>query len=341
MQAIALEEAETKIRETVKYEYFSRTPKAAIDKKVNKIIHSALKEVDLPVLKDAAVRSLTKFYQKQYNELVRSFGRLLPVLGAVLILSGKRLNGDAITPTPAQEQQAMGLLEENGYGGARLMGTPLQRYSQEYIKENVAPALERLARQEAKDPDDITGRNSLRNRAEMEVRYQGHIDEVAGLRGKGVKLVIASAHADCSKRCRGWQGRVFSLDGTSGKTDDGRDYVPLEKATNVPYTTKAGKTYMNGLLGFNCRHYLVEYRKGYHFPKPNPLLEKREYEITEEQRRLERNVRVWRTRAIESKGQDEKAYKKAKKKAKEWNEAYIAFSKANNRAYYPSRTKII
>ena len=175
----------------------------------------------------------------------------------------------------------------------------------------------------------------------MEVRYQGHINEVAGLRGKGVKLVIASAHADCSQRCMPWQGRVFSLDGTSGTTEDGRHYVPLEEATNVPYVTKAGRTYMNGLLGFNCRHYLVEYRNGYQFPKPNPFLEKREYQITEEQRRLERNVRIWRTRAVESQGQDAKTYKKAKAKAKEWNDAYIAFSKANNRAYYPSRTKIL
>lgn len=341
MQAIALEEAETKIRKTVKYEYFSRMPKAKIDKKVYDIIRLALKDIELPVLKDAAVRSLRKFYQKQYNELVRSFGRLLPVFSAVLLLSGKRLNGDAMTPTHAQKQRAMDLLEENGYGSARIMGTPLQRYSEEYIKKNIAPVLERLAKQEAKDPDDITGRNSLRNRAEMEVRYQGHINEVAGLRGKGVKLVIASAHADCSQRCMPWQGRVFSLDGTSGTTEDGRHYVPLEEATNVPYVTKAGRTYMNGLLGFNCRHYLVEYRNGYQFPKPNPFLEKREYQITEEQRRLERNVRIWRTRAVESQGQDAKTYKKAKAKAKEWNDAYIAFSKANNRAYYPSRTKIL
>lgn len=336
-----MEEAETKIRQEVKYQYFSRMPKQWIDGRIDKIISEALKEIKIPALKEAAVRSLKKFYNRQYSELQRSFGRLLPVLGAFLLLSGKRLNGDDIRPTPSEKKRAEEFLAENGYDGARLMGVPLQRYSQDYIKENVSPALERLALQEAKDPDDISGRNSLRNRAEMEVRYQGHLDSISELRGRGVKLVVASAHADCSERCRPWQGRVFSLDGTSGVTDDGRRYVPLTEATDVFYTTKAGKRYKNGLLGFNCRHYLVEYRKGFRFPRPNPVAEKREYEITEEQRRLERQVRKWRIKAVESKGQDNEAYKKAKGKAVQWNNAYIAFSKAHRRAYYPSRIKIL
>lgn len=340
-QVIALEEAETKIRQTVKYEYLSYTPRRELDGKIETIIRNAIREVNAPALREAAARGLRQFYRKQYAELQRSFGRQIPVLSAVMLLSGKRLNSEGISPTTTEIRRAREFLEESGYGGARLMGVPMQRYSQDYIKKHVTPALDRLARQEAKDPDDISGRNSLRNRAEMEVRYQGHIDSVSDFRSRGVRLVIASAHSDCSARCRKWQGRVYSLDGTSGVTEDGRRYVPLEEATDAYYTTKAGKTYKNGLLGFNCRHYLVAYEKGYRFPKPNPVIEKREYEISEEQRRLERKVREWRTRAIEYKGVDELAYRAARKKAMEWNKAYIEFSKANRRAYDPSRTKII
>ena len=336
-----MEEAETKIRQTVKYEYFSQTPKAEIDKKINKIIVKELKAVTIPALREASRRSLWRFYQRQYTELQRSFGRQLAILGALFLLLGRRPNGDKFHPTEAVKSQARELLERNGYDKSRLMGVPLQRFSQEYISKNVKPALTRLAEQEAKDPDDITGRNSLRNRAEMEVRYNANVNSIADLKARGVKLVIASTHADCSERCRPWQGRVYSLDGSSGTTEDGRNYVPIEEATDVYYTTKAGKTYKNGLLGFNCRHYLVEYQVGYYFPKPNPVVEKLEYEITEEQRHLERQVREWRIRAVESKGQDAVEYKKARQKAIEWNKVYIEFSKKHNRAYYPSRTKIL
>lgn len=338
---IALEEAETKIRQAVKYEYFSGTPKAVIDLKIRKIITAELKAVTIPELRQAALRSLWQFYGKQYAELQRSFGWQTLALGTLFLLNGKRLNGERISPTATEKQRAIETLEESGFDSSRLMGVPLQKFSQEYVNKNVKPALDRLAAQEAKDPDDIDGRNSLRNRAEMEVRYNANQSSITELKARGVKLVIASVHADCSKRCSGWQGRVYSLNGTSGITDDGRKYVPLEEATDVYYTTKAGKTYKNGLLGFNCRHYLVEYKTGYKFPKPNPIIERREYEITEEQRRLERQVRQWRIKAVENKGQDEQAYKKARKKAIEWNKAYIEFSKQHNRAYYTSRTKIL
>ncbi|MBP5466858.1 MAG: hypothetical protein J6Y43_04790, partial [Clostridia bacterium] len=105
--------------------------------------------------------------------------------------------------------------------------------------------------------------------------------------------------------------------------------------------TKAGKTYKNGLLGFNCRHYLVPYTKGFQFPPPNVKEERKQYAITLKQRALERNVRRWRTEALTSKGIDDKRYIEARKKAEAWNNAYIKFSKDNGRAYYPSRTKII
>ena len=217
----------------------------------------------------------------------------------------------------------------------------MQRYSELYIKYQVRPVLDRLAGQYPKDPGDISGRNSLRNRAEMEVRYDGHTQNIAELKAQGVRLVIASAHADCSERCRPWQGRVYSLDGTSGTTDDGRRFVPLERATDIYYTTKAGKTYKNGLLGFNCRHFLVAYKSGYRFPKPNAEEERRQYAITEQQRRMERVVLKWRTIAVESKGQDQTRYLYARKKAIEANRAYIDFSRENGRAYYPSRTKLL
>lgn len=336
-----MEETETKIRKTVKDEFFRRTPKAEIDRKVFKHIAEAENRIKLPKLAIAVRQSLLRFYTAQYNELFRSFGWQLPLLAALFLLNGRTLTGREIEPTRAQSAQARQTLAERGFDASRLLGVPLKRFSEDYMRDNVKPVLDRLAKQQARDPDDVSGRNTLRNRAEMEVRYQAQQNSIENLKRQGVRLVICSTHADCSERCRPWQGRVYSLDGSKGMTDDGRLYVPLESATDIYYTTKAGKTYKNGLLGVNCRHFLVPYESGYRFPKPNAAEERKEYGITQTQRRMESEVRKWRTVAIENKDIDRERYLTARRKAIAANTAYIEFSKRNNRAYYPSRIKWI
>lgn len=342
MQAIALEEAETKIRMAVKDEYFKGKSKAAIDKTIFPIIRDALKEITIPSLKSAAQKSLLNFYDRQYRELLRSFGWQFALFTAVMLLNNRTPYGAKIKTTEAQRGAAVQILEGAGYTPPRVMGVPLQKFTEYYVRQNVQPALDRLAKQFPYDPDSkLTPglwRNSLRNKAEMEVRFAAQREQLENFRASGVKLVICSTHADCSERCLRWQGKVYSLDGTSGTTDDGRSYQPLEDAVNRDYTKRGVP---NGLLGYNCRHYLIPYKSGYYFPKPDEEYERREYAITEEQRRLERQVRKWRTEAVEAKGQNPKRYKFAKTKAEEWNKAYIDFSMKHNRAYYPSRTRLI
>lgn len=340
-----MEEAETKIRQVTKDEFFKQTRKTAIDRKTYAIIREAIAQIKIPDLRRAAEASLLEFYNRQYRELRRSFSWQLPMVAALALLNGHRTDGTPVKATMQEQSAAWRTVEAAGYSGARVMGVPMQRFSQDYIRENVQPALDRLAKQYPYDPDSgLTPqehRNSLRNRAEFEVRGQAQQDSIEGFKGSGVKLVICSTHADCSKRCAPWQGRVYSLDGTKGRTDDGREYVPLEEATEIYSITKAGKRWRNGLLGFNCRHFLVEYKTGYYFPEPNAAEEEKEYMITETQRRLERNVRDWRTVAVESKGVNHDRYVEARAKAIEWNKRYIEYSKKNDRAYYPSRTKIL
>lgn len=338
MQAIALEEAETKIRMVVKDEYFAQTPKAAIDRKIASIIREAEKQIKIPALALAARKSLLQFYNAQYRELRHSFGWQFFVLSALFLLNGKTPYGREIKPTEAQKERARQTLEQAGYDRSRLLGSPLQKFSKDYVEQNVKPALDRLAKQQARDPDDVNGRNTLRNKAEMAVRYNEHLKQIEGFKKRGVNLVICSTHADCSERCAPWQGLVYSLDGTEGYTDDGRHYQPLENATH-DQITKRGVP--NGLLGYNCRHFLVPYKSGYRFPKPNAVEEREEYKITQIQRRMEADVRKWRAVAIENKDTDRDRYLEARRKAIAANQAYIEFSKLNNRAYYPSRTKLL
>lgn len=311
--------------------YLLLTPKKIIDAEINKIINEALKSIKIPDLASATRRSLIYFYNQQYNTLRHLNGINLLVFLALLKISDK---GNKLVKSMPLDR-ALDIVEDN----VNMYGQAMNKYSETYIKENVKPVFDRLIKQFPKDPDDISGHNSLRNRAEMEVRYNDHIEQIERLKGS-TKLVIASTHADCSERCRPWQGRVYSLDGTSGTTDDGRKYIPLEVATDVYYTTNVGKTYKNGLLGFNCRHYLIPYKKGFRFPKPNAAEEKKQYAITQKQRYLERKVREYRTQAIYYKDTNHDLYLKYRKKSIDFNKKYIKFSQDNERAYYPSRTRI-
>ena len=238
-------------------------------------------------------------------------------------------------------------------------GLPLQEFHKKYMKR-VSQALNELAEENALDPNDFTGRNSLRNLAEMQVRYERHQEEIAGFRARGTRLVVCSVHADCSDRCAKWQGGVYSLDGTRGRTEDGRSFVPLEEATDIYYTTKAGRTYKNGLLGFNCRHKLFEYKAGMGIPTVSEEEQKREYAITKRQRAMERAVLKARENTlaykdtgcpvVNRKGETVLNPKTKKpiqaesvwrKRSRELYSNYKRFSIDHNRAYYPDRVKIL
>ena len=339
-----------------KTEWLKQTPKRKIDEIILKLLNKELSKISLPDLKKAARVSLLNFYNRQYRELSQINGYKLLLLLACIKIADKdtKLVEMSVSRAETIIKEYAPLVEPDvliSEDEINSFGVPLQKFSKDYIDKDVKPIFKRLSQQYPFDPDDYRGKdpkkakyhhvNSLRNRAEMEARYNGHLENIKELAEQGNKLVIASTHNDCSERCREWQGRVFSLDGTSGTTDDGRKYVPLEEATDVWYQTKAGKWYKNGLLGFNCRHYLVPYKKGFRFTKASASKEEHEYDITKQQRYLERKVRYWRTEALTHKGVNAEEYEKARKKAEKANETYIAFSKANKRAYYPDRTKLI
>ncbi len=348
---MALTKAEALIRKAVSDGVIQKKPKASVAEDVKKIVKDAVKMIRIPALRLAAIRSLNDFFREQWSTAERMMAPKRDVLLGLLALAGekpKEMRGGhlrEVTRVNAFEGlRARGITVEDDGHEAKVYGVPVGRYSEEYWEQQVRPVYDRLLRQFPKDPDDISGRNSLRNRAEMEVRYNAHQDEILRLTQEGHKLVISSEHANCSERCRPWQNRVFSLDGTSGVTDDGRKYVPLEVATEsraVQYTTKAGVTYNNGLLGFNCRHYLVPYKSGFRFPKPSAEVEKKEYALDQRQRALERRVRRAKTKLMVMEANTpQKVRDRAKKVAKRALSDYRKFCDENERTYYPSRITI-
>jgi len=214
---------------------------------------------------------------------------------------------------------------------------------------DVNKAFSQLGNSQAK----LQAGDTLTAHAERMSRFEEQREMVDDLKEK-TDLVICDTHSDCSDRCFQWQGRIYSLNHTSGTTEDGKPYVPLEVATDVYVATKSGKVWRNGLLGFNCRHKLVPYKTGM---KPNRVSKKEQEKqqmLTERQRLYEREIRKAkdnaRTFAIGQKNYSQfdrktREYmqaraKKYRDKAISLTDEYEAFCRDNNRVIYRSRIKI-
>lgn len=326
-QAEALQEAETQLKLLAKTALVDGLSFLVANGRAREIIKKALAKVRSPTLRRDAYLSLRRFFQRIYLELRREIDRGL-LIAALLILGIRR--GEESDLQEAEYTLAYPYQPQ----GRELA----ERASRAYMRR-VSRALKKLAKQRALDPRDVTGRNSLRNLAEMQVRAEAQERDLQRLRDSGVRLVVCSAHENCSDRCFPWQGRVYSLNGTTGTTSDGRKYIPLEVATDIYYTTKAGRVYKNGLLGFNCRHRLSPYKHGLKPEFVSEETQRREYAIDQRQRQYEREILHAREKALIFRGIDPEAAKKYQEQADRLNRDYIRYSRANGREAYPSRTK--
>ena len=366
-------DGQTAIKQFCKAEYMKGHSWPAIQKSLKKLIKTFVDRVEHKTLKEQVAKSLYGLAVRLWKTMQASasFGSLGALL-ALIALKNRSYKSEAEknrylaivdglpdtprkppdTPQPIKTDlpinptgNAKKTWEEWFMRRKKVFGAEVQGKVARYWKD-VEETMRRMAREMAIDEEDardVKRRNSLRASAEIQVRQAGHEKELADLKANGHRLVICSTHADCSKRCEKWQGRVYSLDGMSGETDDKRKFVPLEVATKGPeavYTTKAGRTYYNGLLGFNCRHRLVPYEKG---KKPTQYSKEevaKERAIDQKQRWYERQIIRAREEAIMAKDIDKKKYAYWKEQAKRLMAEYREYSHENGRKYYVSRVKI-
>lgn len=285
--------------------------------------------MDSEQLKITTERTLTEFAERTFAKTLVAMG--VPTTSLVLafgfIKSGANLQSTVERLRTVRPQREA----ERAYD----IGVPAHTYGKEYA-EAVRGALRELVNSEPM----YDGHVSLRNIAEMTVRYDRQMKNIDALKARGVNLVQSSRHANCSKRCEKWQGGYYTLDNTY-KTVDGIQFQPLKNATDQFYTTKAGKVYKNGhITGFNCRHTLYAYEKGKTQPMVSARTIEKERAIDGRMREMERKIRKYKDTALMFKGQDKRISAEAWAKAKAENEKYIAFAKANHRAYYPNRTQL-
>ena len=179
-------------------------------------------------------------------------------------------------------------------------------------------------------------------KTERLVRFEFHVSELSKMKNENVRLVWIDSHANCSKRCERFQGKLYSLDQSSGTTVEGYHYEPIENAINVYVTTKSGKVWRNGLFGFNCRHRMKKYMPGEKPPAtiPKHIIE-REREIDYIQRDMERKIFNMRKEAylLRSASFNLQRAKMLEKQASQMYQQYINFSQSNNRVWYPERCR--
>ena len=174
----------------------------------------------------------------------------------------------------------------------------------------------------------------------MAVRYERKNEELQELINNGIDLVWISTHGNCSERCQPWQGKLYSISGKYGEID-GIKYQPLSNATDIFYTTKAGRTYKNGCIsGFGCRHRLDPYNKGNKPIHISAEIIDKEREINQKQRAFERKIREYKLKSIGLKGIDSREARKYMGKAREAYENYKKYCRENKVAFYPARCKV-
>lgn len=298
MEVVA--DLELEIKEIIKKTIFKITEMRKFKKAIADLLKERLVEIKNEELRERIKESLSKFAVDEFTKLSErfKFGQipLIVAFGRNLHIDSKGIQGEL---------------------NKRIIDLGVREFENGFM--NLASS------------HPIDKRQSLDSKVQMYERWEKNQNMVESLKEQ-TNLVLCETHSNCSDRCFPWQGRIYSLDKTYGFTEDGKEYVPLEVATDV--VDKYG--YKNSLLGFNCRHKLVPYKVGMKAVKVTRREQKKQNDINNTQRLYERNIRELKTKARlstidKSKWRD---------KAKEMTAKYKEFCKDNGVVEYRSRIKI-
>lgn len=114
--------------------------------------------------------------------------------------------------------------------------------------------------------------------------------QTARIKDAGVNLIQIDSHSGARPKCAKDQGKIFSLDNTSGETED----LYGKKIKYYPWNSSSyGEP--DGILGINCGHHKWPFSPGIsirrHFPTEDFEANDKLYKETQVQRALERDVR--------------------------------------------------
>jgi hypothetical protein len=250
-------------------------------------------------------QELTAFANEAYDRAVRMVGNLTPYMFAqalvkpALLTKAQRdnlgnLRGMEIAYTDDAAQRILQTIPDFTEEGAR-RATAGNTYYKEIHKSVTEQMVDYTEFKQAAKRPYLLNVNQ-RNIVEMGIRFAKYQEQKRQLIADGVRLVYVPPHANCSKRCQPYQGKLYSLDGTRGAID-GRQFIPIEEVAEkktVQGKRDPSRTYAAGLFAYNCRHTMQAYEDGMKFEViPDKVIDKqREIEAT--QREMEREIRALR-----------------------------------------------
>ena len=180
----------------------------------------------------------------------------------------------------------------------------------------------------------------LISKIELDLRHDHQIKMIEDKKASGHDLYWITTHSSCSERCEKWQGKIVSLTLPSinehhetGHVVNSHTVYSLNSIINQ--IDKYG--YKNNVIvGFNCRHGLVQYYKG---DNPPTIYSDREIEydrkVNAKMRSYENTIRTIKKQAVMTIDNGERRMLKAKARALTID--YKRFAQDNQIAYYEWR----
>mgnify|MGYP000029999428 CR=1 FL=1 len=347
---LAVENLKQQIRAYTLDSVLAKKPYTSISGRIQAEIEELCAEIEDSEILEKTRAELSAFADSAYKQARNMVGGLTAYQFA-LVLSGKpvtQAQQDSVVKSaqtsPGIEEMVSNVPEPRREAYNR--ATPNGIYYRD-VQKAISEAM--------KDYEKLTaGKNYVINVnpraiAEMDVRFKKYQEDRKRLSAKGVRLVFVSGHSNCSPRCRPWQNRVYSLDGSSGSVD-GKQYIPIEDAAdNVTYTSKkTGRTYYAGLFAYNCNHSIEEYTGQKPIKIPEKIADEA-YEIDQTQRRMERAVRKLREKdqlymIIYKRSKNEsmrKIAQKARADALKQKKVYEDYSRKMHVPIYPERLRVV
>lgn len=341
-----LAEAETKLKRLINMYSLNFWSKIELMEQSEIIINEFAKKIpdDLPN-KDEYVNGLRYFAETQSKKYYNRMSLLLGAVGFSVIFRQMPMAKSpkiAYALSKRVENGELNVLEPPKFEDYRTYGrVDIENYGKKLRQE-----IKRLAQEQAGTMPTEQKAMSLWAKTEIDVRSKAQMEMLDNVYSSENDLWWISSHADCSKRCELWQGKLVSkslpaIDDKmwTGTREGNRKVYSLNGIVNQ--IDKYG--YKNNIIvGFNCRHRLIAYEKGTR-PQQDYLGKdiKRERIINDKMRRMERTIRATKTEAVLLSEVDKAKALEMKNLAKLQYQKYVDFAQKNKIAFYPERTNIM
>lgn len=339
-----LSRAETRLKCLVVLAVLTLKPKMVIYAAISRLI-SELVLSETVIEGDKYLLGLKSSAIEMVRELYPKVEKAHKIMSEALLKAGAITEKQAETPlslfdTLSKKSQKDMVIAESKVKDiwAKRKGVPnvsdyakqVKRYIGEASKTDFAPA------HDGKKP--IT----MWQKAELDLRYQSQLEMLEEKKATGDKLWWISSHPDCSERCAKWQGKLVNitdhaeLSGFRMKDKEGGHTV--YSLTDIMAQKDKYGYNNNVIIGFNCRHRLLPYRKG-ETPTEEYSKEEmqRERKVNATLRAMERAIRKIKQEADVTRIYDPARAKRLHEWAKTLTEKYKKYANDNGYPWFPYR----